>query len=264
VKWVGSQVGSSGLPEMDWFLTDRWETPPDTADLYHERLLRLPDGYICYEPPVYAPDVQPLPALATGGVTFGCLNNLAKITPEVVRTWAQIVDAVPNSRLLIKAPQLDDPRLRSQVGVQLTAAGLKPERVVLRGSSGHRAHLAAYAEIDIALDPFPYSGGLSTCEALWMGVPTITLPGRSFASRHTLSHQENAGLNGWAAASTNDYLRLAVQRASNLDALAALRAGLRAKVAASPLCDAPRFGRSLGAALRHTWRTWCEDDRLAR
>ena len=104
-----------------------------------------------------------------------------------------------------------------------------------------------------------YSGGLSTCEALWMGVPTITLPGRSFASRHTLSHQENAGLHGWAASSTDEYVGLAVQRASDLDALAALRAGLRAKVAASPLCDAPRFGRSLGAALRHAWRAWCEE-----
>ena len=257
VKWVGSQVGSSGLPEMDWFLTDRWETPPDSADLYHERLLRLPDGYVCYEPPPYAPDVVPLPALTARGVTFGCFNNLAKVTHEVVATWAAVLAAVPGSRLVLKAPQLDDPALPPQVRARLTSAGLDTDRILLRGASAHRDHLASYAEIDIALDPFPYSGGLSTCEALWMGVPTITLPGRSFASRHTLSHQENAGLSGWAAASPDEYVALAARWASDLDGLAALRAGLRPKVASSPLCDAPRFGRSLGAALRHAWRTWC-------
>ncbi len=264
VKWVGSQVGSSGLPEMDWFLTDRWETPSDCADLYHERLLRLPDGYVCYEPPSHAPDAAPLPALAAGGVTFGCFNNLAKVTPEVIATWAAILAAVPDSRLVLKAPQLDDPALLPDFRARLTTAGLDASRFMLRGASAHREHLASYAEIDIALDPFPYSGGLSTCEALWMGVPTITLPGRSFASRHTLSHQENVGLSGWAAASPAEYVALAAQWASDLEGLAALRAGLRPQVAASPLCDAPRFGRNLGAALRHAWRTWClENDRAA-
>ncbi len=233
VKWVGSQVGSSGLPEMDWFLTDRWETPSDCADLYHERLLRLPDGYVCYEPPSHAPDVAPLPALTAGRVTFGCFNNLAKVTPDVIATWAAILAVVPGSRLVIKAPQLDDPALLPDVRARLTAAGLDAKRVVLRGASAHRDHLASYAEIDIALDPFPYSGGLSTCEALWMGVPTITLPGCSFASRHTLSHQENVGLCGWAAASPAEYVALAEQWAANLDGLAALRAGLRPQVAAS-------------------------------
>jgi protein O-GlcNAc transferase len=259
VKWVGSQVGSSGLPEMDWFLTDRWETPPGSADLYHERLLRLPDGYICYEPPSYAPDLVPLPAVAAGGITFGCFNNLAKVTPEVVRTWAAVLAAIPGSRLVLKAPQLDDPALLPQVEARLAAAGLDLNRVALRGASVHRAHLASYADIDVALDPFPYSGGLSTCEALWMGVPTITLPSRSFASRHTLSHQENAGLSGWAAESPDQYVALAARWASDLDGLAALRSGLRAQVAASPLCDAPKFGRSLGAALRHAWQAWCQE-----
>jgi protein O-GlcNAc transferase len=257
VKWVGSQVGSSGLSEMDWFLTDRWETPPGSDDLYCERLLHLPDGYVCYDPPFCAPDVSALPALAAGAVTFGCFNNLAKVTPDVVRAWAEILAAVPGSHLLLKAPQLDDPALLPKVAARLAAAGLDPSSVTLRGASGHRAHLAAYAEIDIALDPFPYSGGLSTCEALWMGVPTVTLPGRGFASRHTVSHQENAGVAGWSASSPAEYVALAAQRAANLGDLAALRAGLRGRTAASPLCDATRFGRNLGAAFRHAWRDWC-------
>jgi protein O-GlcNAc transferase len=129
----------------------------------------------------------------------------------------------------------------------------------LRGSSGHRAFMGEYGHVDIVLDPFPYSGGLTTCEALWMGVPTITLPGEIFASRHSASHMSNAGLADWVTDSVEDYVEMAVARAANLGALAELRAGLREKVRLSPLCDAPRFGRSLGMALRHTWRAWCSD-----
>ncbi len=264
VKWVGSQIGTTGLPETDWFVTDRWETPPECAQLYGERLLVLQDGYVCYEPPSNAPDVLPLPALTNEGVTFGCFNNLAKITPEVIQGWATILGSVPGARLICKAPQLDQAPVVEAMKARLAAAGIDPGRVTLRGASDHRTHLSAYADVDIALDPFPYSGGLSTCEALWMGVPTVTLPGRSFASRHTLSHQENAGLSGWAAASKEQYVALAVARASDLDELATLRGGLRAQVAASPLCDAPRFGRSLGEALRNTWQAWCKDGQGCR
>ena len=108
VKWVGMQNHSTGLPEMDWFITDRWETPPALAELYSERLLRLPDGYVCYSPPPYAPDVTPLPALANGHVTFGCFNNLAKITPRVIATWAAILRRVPGARLVLKTHQFAD------------------------------------------------------------------------------------------------------------------------------------------------------------
>jgi predicted O-linked N-acetylglucosamine transferase (SPINDLY family) len=117
--------------------------------------------------------------------------------------------------------------------------------------------MAEYNQIDIVLDPFPYSGGLTTCEALWMGVPTVTLPGEIFASRHSASHLSNAGLADWAATDLADYVERAVARAADLEGLAVLRRGLRARVKAGPLCDAPRFGRSLGSALRHAWREWC-------
>ncbi|MGE0415877.1 MAG: hypothetical protein AB7O80_03645, partial [Acetobacteraceae bacterium] len=137
--------------------------------------------------------------------------------------------------------------------------GVAPERVELRGSSGHRAFMGEYNQIDIALDPFPYSGGLTTCEALWMGVPTVMLPGEIFASRHSFSHMSNVGLHGWAAETVDGYVALAIEKASDPCALAALRTGLRSRMKASPLCDAPRFGRNLGAALRHAWREWCQD-----
>jgi len=257
LKWVGMQNHSSGLAEMDWMITDRWETPPELAQLYSERLLRLPDGYVCYSPPPYAPDVIELPALKEGRVTFGCFNNLAKVTPRAIATWSAVLQRVRDSRLVLKTHQFADAATRERITACFAAHGVAPERIELRGASPHRAFLGEYNQIDIVLDPFPYSGGLTTCEALWMGVPTVTLPGESFASRHSLSHLSNAGLADWVAADAHDYVELAVRRAGDLPALAALRAGLRAQVKTSPLCDAPRFGRNLAAALRHTWREWC-------
>lgn len=257
IKWVGMQNHSSGLAEMDWLLTDRWETPPGFEPLYTERLLRLADGYVCYSPPPYAPDVGPLPALANGHVTFGCFNNLAKITPRTIATWATILRRMPGSRLILKTHQFSDTATAERMQAAFAAHGIAPARVELRGASRHRTFLAEYNQIDIVLDPFPYSGGLTTCEALWMGVPTVTLPGESFASRHSASHLSNAGLADWVAGDLDGYIEMALARADDLPELAALRAGLRSWVKATPLCNAPRFGRNLGAALRHAWRDWC-------
>jgi len=255
VKWVGMQNHSSGLAEMDWFLTDRWETPDGFETLYSERLLRLPDGYVCYSPPPYAPDLAPPPAIRNGHVTFGCFNNLAKLTPATLEAWRLILERLPDARLILKTHQFSDAATAQRIRATFGAAA---DRVETRGSSGHRAFMGEYNDIDIALDPFPYSGGLTTIEALWMGVPTIMLPGEIFAARHSLSHMSNAGLDGWAAEDVAGYVDLAVAKASDIGALADLRAGLRARVKASPLCDAPRFGRNLGQALRHAWTDWCQ------
>jgi protein O-GlcNAc transferase len=258
VKWVGMQSHSSGVPEMDWFISDRWETPEGFEGFYSERLMRLPDGYVCYTPPPHAPDVVPLPALGRGFVTFGCFNNLAKITPRVVETWAGILARVPDSRMVLKTHQLGDPDTAAGLCAAFASHGVDPARIECRGSSGHRAFMGQYGDIDLVLDPFPYSGGLTTCEALWMGVPTVTLPGEIFASRHSASHMSNAGLADWVVGSLEEYADMAVARAADLDALVALRMTLREKVRQSPLCDAPRFGRNLGTALRDAWRTWCD------
>ena len=261
IKWVGMQSHTTGMPEMDWMLTDRWETPPELSYLYTERLLHMPNGYVCYSPPPYAPDVAALPALANGHVTFGCFNNLAKVTPRVIDTWCRILRRVPGARLVLKTHQVADPATAQRVRDAFAVHGVAPERLELRGPSGHRAFVGEYNGIDIVLDPFPYSGGLTTCEALWMGVPTVTMPGEIFASRHSVSHLSNAGLADWVAPDVAAYVELAVQKATNIAALARLREGLRAQVKASPLCDALRFGRNLGAALRFAWQDWC--DRVA-
>ncbi|MBW4090799.1 MAG: hypothetical protein HIU82_06795 [Proteobacteria bacterium] len=257
VKWVGMQTHSSGLAEMDWIVTDRWETPPALEPTYTERPLRLADGYVCYSPPPYAPDVAPLPALRNGRITFGCFNNLAKITTATIAVWAGILARVPDARLVLKTHQLADPATTARLRAGFASHGIDPTRVETRPGSGHRAFLGEYNDIDLVLDPFPYSGGLTTCEALWMGVPTITVPGETFASRHSASHLSNAGLADWVAADIAAYADRAVAAAADVQALAALRAGLRARVKASPLCDAPRFGRSLGAGLRTAWQDWC-------
>jgi protein O-GlcNAc transferase len=259
IKWVGMQSHSSGLAEMDWFLTDRWETPDGFETFYSEKLLRLPDGYVCYSPPTHAPDVVALPALKNGFVTFGCYNNLAKITPRVIETWSEILRRVPTARLILKTHQLSDGPTADAFRANFVALGIAGDRIEARGSSGHRAFLGEYGDVDMVLDPFPYSGGLTTCEALWMGVPTITLPGEIFASRHSASHMSNAGLPEWVTGSTQEYIEMAVARSLDLSALAELRAGLREKVRQGPLCDALRFGRNLGAALRHAWKVWCAE-----
>ncbi len=258
IKWVGMQSCTTGMPEMDWMLTDRWETPPELAHLYTERLLVMPDGYICYSPPPYAPDVAEPPALAGGFVTFGCFNNLAKVTQLVIATWAEVLHRVPGSRLVLKTYQFTDAETRERISAAFAVQGIAPERLTLRGPSDHRSFIREYSDIDIVLDPFPYSGGLTTCEALWMGVPTVALAGEIFAARHSVSHLSNVGLADWVAHDVPSYVALAVAKASDIAGLAALRKGLRAQVKASPLCDGPRFGRNLGAALRFAWHDWCE------
>ncbi len=257
IKWVGSQNHSTGLAEMDWFLSDAVETPAGFESFYTERLLRLPDGYVCYSPPAYAPDVAPLPALRTGAITFGCFNNLAKVTPATIEVWATILQSIEGARLVMKCHQMSDPATREAVVAGFAAHGIAADRIELRGGSPHRDLLAQHGDIDIMLDPFPYSGGLMTCEALWMGVPVITMPGDIFASRHSASHLANIGLGDWVAPDQAGYRAMAIARAADLSALAALRTGLRARVKASPLCDGPRFGRHLGAALRYVWRDRC-------
>ncbi|WP_165839034.1 O-linked N-acetylglucosamine transferase family protein [Roseicella frigidaeris] len=153
VKWVGMQNGSMGLDGIDWMLTDAWETPPGFERFYAERLLRLPDGYVCYLPPAVAPPVAPLPAMARGHVTFGCFNNLAKVTPRVLQAWGRILGALPEAQLVLRTHALAEPATRERLRARMVVAGLPVERVTLAGGVPHQRLLAAYGEVDIALDP---------------------------------------------------------------------------------------------------------------
>lgn len=251
VKWVGAQSATTGVPGMDWMLSDARETPPGCEGWYTERLLRLPDGYVCFEAPPYAPDPGPLPALARGHLTFGCFNNLHKVTRAARRAWGAILRAVPGARLRLHTHALGDAPTREAFVALCAEDGIPVERLDARGPLTHERLLAAYREVDISLDAFPYSGGLTVCESLWMGVPVVSLAGTHFAGRHALSHLTSLGMADWCAADAEGYVARAVAAAADLPGLAALRAGLRARMRASPLMDAPRFGANLAAALRH-------------
>ena len=255
--WAG-YVGTTGMAAIGYLISDERETPAGTDPFYVETVLRLPDGYVCYAPPDYAPAVAPLPAGRRGSVTFGCFNNLAKVGPAVLALWGRIMSALPDARLMLKTHALGDPDTAERYRALARAAGIAPRQIVLQGASPHRELLAAYGEIDIALDPFPYSGGLTTLESLWMGVPVVTLGGDGFAARHSLSHLTTLGLPALAAAGPDGYVDIAIGLARDLPRLARLREELRARMASSPLCDGPRFTGHLEAAYRVMWQHWCQ------
>jgi predicted O-linked N-acetylglucosamine transferase (SPINDLY family) len=255
VTWAG-YVGTTGLTAMDYLLADRHEVPPGAERYYRERVLRMPDGYVCYDPPAYASPVKPLPAFDRGQMTFGCFNNPAKITPQAIEVWAKILRRLPGARLVLKYKGWNDNDVARRFIEMFVAHGIDSGRLELLGSSPHVELMAEYNRIDLALDPFPYNGGLTTCEALWMGVPVITCPGETFASRHSLSHLANVGLTETIARNLEEYAERAVSLAGDLPRLAALRAGLRQRMAASPLCDGKRFAAHLTAMLYDVWEKW--------
>jgi predicted O-linked N-acetylglucosamine transferase (SPINDLY family) len=254
--WIG-YVGTTGLAAIDYLIADRYHVTPGSEPYYRERIVRLPDGYVCFDPPADAPDVGPLPALTSGTFTFGCFNNSAKISPQVIALWAEVLRRVPRARLVLKYRWLRDEKTRRRYIDLFAQHGIDTARLDFTGGVPPSELLSAYNQVDVALDPFPYSGGLTTCEALWMGVPVLTMPGATFASRHSLSHLSNVGLGDLVAESSEGYVERGVQWAGDREWLAELRAGLRARMAASPLCDAPRFAANLLAALRGIWREWC-------
>jgi predicted O-linked N-acetylglucosamine transferase (SPINDLY family) len=251
VTWLG-YVGTTGLDTMDGLIADRFHVPPGEEAAYTETVLRMPHDYICYGPPEDAPPVGPLPALARGDWTYGCFNNPAKFHPGLFDLWAEILRRVPGARLLLKYGGLDQAPLQERIGRQFAARGVDPARLVFEGWSEHRGLLARYGEVDLALDPQPYSGGLTTCEALWMGVPVVTFPGRTFAGRHATSHLHHAGLAQFVARTPQEYVDLAVSWSQRPQELATLRAGLREQVRRSPLCDAAAFARDWLALLHQT------------
>lgn len=257
ITWMG-YVGTTGLTAIDYLIADRHEIPFDTESDYQEQILRMPDGYVCFDPPSYAPPVSSLPALEQDFVTFGSFNNPAKLTAAVIEVWAKILQRVPHSRLVLKYRGMSDLVVSGRMADLFASHGIDAGRVEFLGKSPHTQLLAEYGRIDLALDSFPYSGGLTTCEALWMGVPVVTCPGETFASRHSLSHLSNVGLTETIAGDFDEYVELAVGLAQDLDRLAAIRARLREQVAVSPLCDGPRFAANLIDRLRQVWRRWVE------
>jgi len=237
---------TTGLDTIDYRLTDAWVDPPGAEAHYTEAPFRLPDGWLCFQPPADAPAVNDLPCKATGHVTFGSFNNLAKVTPEVIRRWSAVLTGVPRSRMVMKDIALRDAATRNRVRARFASHGVAEERLELIGWTKTRAdHLALYRGIDLCLDTFPYAGGTTTCEALWMGVPVVTIAGDRYVSRFGVSILSQVGLHELIAGSGEEFVTTAILLASDPERLTELRREGRSRMAASSLCQPERFTRSL-------------------
>lgn len=246
ITWLG-YPNTTGLSTIDYRITDSLADPPGMTETLHtEKLVRLPGIFCCYQPPSDSPDVRPPPASSSGCITFGSFNNFAKTTPAVIKLWSEILHATKESRLLLKCPGLSDESARQTVREQFATFGIEADRLTLLGLEPSRqAHLQRYHQIDIGLDPFPYNGTTTTCEALWMGIPVITLAGKTHASRvgvtllNAINHPE------WIADTQDCYVNIAKQLASDIGKLTTLRSGMRRQMLESPLLDAVSFTRNL-------------------
>ncbi|CAM3542828.1 Poly-beta-1,6-N-acetyl-D-glucosamine synthase [Bordetella sputigena] len=257
MKWVGGLINTTGLETIDYLITDSVESPPGSDHLYTEKLIRMPDDYICYMPPPKLPEETPLPALQKGHVTFGCFNNPTKINDVTLGHWAELMQAVPGSHLFLKGAGYGTESMRKRIRDFLAGYGIEPERVRMEGQSPHYKLFEAYNDVDVALDPWPYSGGLTTCEALLMGVPVVTLPGPTFAGRHSATHLANVGMPELVVSNWDEYRARVLGLVSDLSSLATIRRHLRQVLLESPVCDAPRFAGHLATAFRAIWQRYC-------
>ena len=240
--------GTTGLPEMDWLIADDTLIPPGQERGCSEQVARLDRPWICYAPLGVTPAVAPAPCVNHGYVTFGSLNNYPKLSEQTVSLWARVLAAVPESRLLLRALALADPVLRAQVPQRFAVHGVDPSRVLaLPPVNGQAATLAAYGEIDIALDPLPFNGFTTSCDALWMGVPIITLPGEHYRTRVGQALLQAIGETDCIARDTEDYVAIAQRLAGDREALAVARRQRRARFQSSPLGQSADLAGSMSA-----------------
>ena len=250
--------GGTGLPAIDYQFTDPILTPDWARPLFAEASFDLP-CCITFESTAPAPPVGPLPALSRGHVTYGSINRVIKMVRPVQELWARILQAVPASRLLLKDARFDDPRERQALIEAFGALGVPAERIELRGFTSHEQHLGACDDVDIMLDTFPQNGGITTWEALWMGVPVLALLGNKPPSRISAAVLHALDLDDWVAGDAEDYLRQAVARAGDLASLARFRQGIRSRITASAAGNPERYTRIVEEGYRTMWKNWLEN-----
>ena len=260
VAWIG-YPSTTGLSSMDYKIVDSYTDPIGTTEKYYtEELLRLPESFLCYLPDNKSPEVGGLPFLTSGHITFGSFNNFTKVTSEVTKLWIKILVAVPDSRLILKSRSFSDKLTRHSLLEKFMQGGIDTQRIELMPMVSFREHLNTYNKIDIGLDTFPYNGTTTTCEALWMGVPVITLAGKTHASRVGMSLLSSVGLHEYAATCFDEYLDSAIRLSTDIQRLQSLRAGLRERMLQSPLTDARRFVMNLENSYRTILETWHRSD----
>ena len=246
----------TGLPVIDYYMSDPVLVRADERRFYAEQVHDLP-APICYQAPEHSPPVAPAPIQGNGFATFGCLNRISKLSTRTADCWAELLRALPDSRLVLKDRTLDDETQRARVAGWFTSRGVDAGRLTLLPGSGHLEHMAAYGQIDIALDPFPQGGGITTCEALWMGVPVVALMGQVPSSRIASAIVANVGLPELVAESREDYIARAIGLARDPGRLIALRGRLREVIAGAPIGDTLAYTRAVEAAYRTFWQRWC-------
>ncbi|MBW8001494.1 MAG: tetratricopeptide repeat protein [Planctomycetes bacterium] len=259
VTWLG-YPDTTGVEAIDYRLTDVLADPAKLQKYYTEKLVCLPDGFLCYRPADFASAVAPLPAEKNGFITFGSFNNNCKMNKVVIGLWAKILKETQNSRLLLKFKGGNDEQIRQRYHQQFRELGIEKEKVLIYGWGRPDEHLKLYDHVDIALDTYPYNGTTTTCEALWMGVPVVSLVGQYHASRVGLSILSRVGLEFFAASNPEEYVSKTIALASNIQSLAQIRTSMRARIANSGLCYAKGFARNLEAAYRKMWHRWTETE----
>ena len=255
VAYLGA-FATTGFPVVDWWITDRWLHAEDSDEPHTEALHRLDRCFACYQAWPQAGEVVTPPP--DRPVTFGSFNTLWKLNHRVVALWAEVLRRAPGSRLLLKAKQLADDQRAERLRQAFAAHGVDPARLDLRPAVTLAEHYALYGEVDVALDPFPFTGGVTTFDALWMGAPVITLAGDRFTGRMSVTQLAAIGRTEWIAETPEQYVDLAVDLANDGEARRRARADQRQRVERSPLCDGPGLARALEQAYRQMWRRWLE------
>lgn len=257
IRWINN-VATSGMDRFDYLLGDPIHTPMDDQSCYSETLCQLPLSYIRYRPPNDGPAVAPAPAAKNGYVTFGSFNSAFKISPSNIAAWSEILNRTPETRLLLNSREYAVKETRSRFQKLFAGHGIDRKRLeFVPGSSDHRAFLTGYGRVDVGLDTFPYSGGLTTSEAVYMGVPVITFPGDRFCSRHATSHLTAIGMTDWVAEDQRSYIELALSMAQNPDRLVADRMGWRDKLLSSGLTNGRSLAEGFSQILRQAWQEAC-------
>jgi protein O-GlcNAc transferase len=253
ITWAG-YPGTTGLKSIDYRITDPYVDPPGETDaFYSEQSVRMPHSFWCYRPMPGTPEINPLPALAAGFVTFGCLNNSSKVTEPPMKLWSEVLKTVQKSRLLMLA---SEGSLRSEIVVFFQRYDIESSRIAFVGPSKPSEHLQRYHLIDICLDPLPYTGHTSTLDSLWMGVPVVTVSGKTSVARGSVTALSNVGLKQLIAFTADQYVEIAGRHAGDLPRLSQLRCELRQRMQSSPLCNERQFTHDIEAIYRQAWKKW--------
>jgi protein O-GlcNAc transferase len=253
---VTASAHGTGIPEIDYLFSDIVHIPLHERRFFVEQIVDLP-SVLFFGPPTDAPEIGPLPALTRGSITFGCLNRFSKVTDHALTVWARILHRLPQSRLLLKDRVFSEPKQCQSALDRLARLDISPGRVALLGATRHRDHLGTYNDVDLALDPFPENGGITTCEALWMGAPVVVQHSTILHGRVGASILAALGLTNLVAHDDDDYVERALRLAADVENLGALRAGLRARMRESPVANVLTYVRAVEDAYRMMWGRWC-------